>query len=224
MLVHDCGPRTGLLARQVWAEPVLGDPYMWCASFSASVPLMRHTGTKARAWRLRARGRCEPRLDRRAEVDPGRARRVLVREHLHAVGEVLGVGRIHVVGAEASHVTTRFIDPEPAPSGPAELSRVPADCRSRDADTIVAQSSSNPMTYPRSTSMACRKPHATSDVDVVAHVMASSSRRSRFGTRTVRARASAHSTESRTSKGRPQASSSNRPTRATLFRGRPVVR
>lgn len=36
--VQDSDPRSGLLGWQAWAEPVLGDPYLWCASFSASVP------------------------------------------------------------------------------------------------------------------------------------------------------------------------------------------
>ncbi|WP_406152197.1 DUF317 domain-containing protein [Streptomyces anulatus] len=38
VLVQGSDPRSGLLGWQSWAEPVLGDPYLWCASFSASVP------------------------------------------------------------------------------------------------------------------------------------------------------------------------------------------
>ncbi|MFI1184548.1 DUF317 domain-containing protein [Streptomyces sp. NPDC020799] len=37
-LVHDADPRPDLAGWQAWAEPVLGDPYLWCATFSASVP------------------------------------------------------------------------------------------------------------------------------------------------------------------------------------------
>ncbi|WP_330324632.1 DUF317 domain-containing protein [Streptomyces pseudovenezuelae] len=37
-LIQDADPRDDLLAWQAWAEPVLGAPYLWCASFSASVP------------------------------------------------------------------------------------------------------------------------------------------------------------------------------------------
>ncbi|MFI1929276.1 DUF317 domain-containing protein [Streptomyces sp. NPDC020330] len=37
-LIHDADPRDDLLGWQAWAEPVLGAPYLWCASFSASVP------------------------------------------------------------------------------------------------------------------------------------------------------------------------------------------
>ncbi|MFD4477179.1 DUF317 domain-containing protein [Streptomyces sp. NPDC058471] len=37
-LIQDADPRPGLVGWQAWAEPVLGDPYLWCASFSASVP------------------------------------------------------------------------------------------------------------------------------------------------------------------------------------------
>ncbi|MFF4605751.1 DUF317 domain-containing protein [Streptomyces sp. NPDC001339] len=37
-LVQDADPRPDLLGWQAWAEPVLGGPYLWCASFSASVP------------------------------------------------------------------------------------------------------------------------------------------------------------------------------------------
>lgn len=37
-LVQDADPRSGLVGWQAWAEPVLGAPYQWCASFSASVP------------------------------------------------------------------------------------------------------------------------------------------------------------------------------------------
>lgn len=37
-LVQDADPRPDLVGWQAWAEPVLGAPYLWCASFSASVP------------------------------------------------------------------------------------------------------------------------------------------------------------------------------------------
>ncbi|MGW1283021.1 DUF317 domain-containing protein [Streptomyces sp. NPDC002586] len=37
-LVQDVDPRPDLVGWQAWAEPVLGVPYLWCASFSASVP------------------------------------------------------------------------------------------------------------------------------------------------------------------------------------------
>jgi hypothetical protein len=37
-LVQDADPRPDLMGWQAWAEPVLGVPYLWCASFSASVP------------------------------------------------------------------------------------------------------------------------------------------------------------------------------------------
>jgi Domain of unknown function (DUF317) len=37
-LIHDADPREDLMGWQAWAEPVLGAPYLWCASFSASVP------------------------------------------------------------------------------------------------------------------------------------------------------------------------------------------
>ncbi|MGW6599387.1 DUF317 domain-containing protein [Streptomyces sp. NPDC055036] len=37
-LIQDADPRPGLVGWQAWAEPVLGAPYLWCASFSASVP------------------------------------------------------------------------------------------------------------------------------------------------------------------------------------------
>ncbi|MFD3561906.1 DUF317 domain-containing protein [Streptomyces sp. NPDC058686] len=37
-LVQDADPRPGLMGWQAWAELGLGDPYLWCASFSASVP------------------------------------------------------------------------------------------------------------------------------------------------------------------------------------------
>ncbi|MFI6056337.1 DUF317 domain-containing protein [Streptomyces violascens] len=37
-LIQDAYPRDDLLGWRVWAEPVLGAPYLWCASFSASVP------------------------------------------------------------------------------------------------------------------------------------------------------------------------------------------
>jgi hypothetical protein len=37
-LIQDADPRLDLSGWQAWAEPVLGAPYLWCASFSASVP------------------------------------------------------------------------------------------------------------------------------------------------------------------------------------------
>ncbi|MFI0540442.1 DUF317 domain-containing protein [Streptomyces sp. WSLK1-3] len=37
-LVQDADPRPDLMGWQAWAELVLGAPYLWCASFSASVP------------------------------------------------------------------------------------------------------------------------------------------------------------------------------------------
>ncbi|MEV5876988.1 DUF317 domain-containing protein [Streptomyces sp. NPDC052101] len=37
-LIEDADPRPDLVGWQAWAEPVLGTPYLWCASFSASVP------------------------------------------------------------------------------------------------------------------------------------------------------------------------------------------
>ncbi|MEU3397568.1 DUF317 domain-containing protein [Streptomyces filamentosus] len=37
-LVRDADPRPGRFGWQVWAEPVVGNPYLWCASFSSSVP------------------------------------------------------------------------------------------------------------------------------------------------------------------------------------------
>lgn len=37
-LIHDSDPRPDLVGWQAWAEPILGAPYLWCASFSASVP------------------------------------------------------------------------------------------------------------------------------------------------------------------------------------------
>ncbi|MCT9079339.1 DUF317 domain-containing protein [Streptomyces fulvoviolaceus] len=37
-LIQDADPRPDLLGWQAWAEPVLGAPYLWCATFSASVP------------------------------------------------------------------------------------------------------------------------------------------------------------------------------------------
>ncbi|MCC3775864.1 DUF317 domain-containing protein [Streptomyces sp. UNOB3_S3] len=37
-LVHDADPRPDLAGWQAWAEPALGEPYLWCATFSASVP------------------------------------------------------------------------------------------------------------------------------------------------------------------------------------------
>ncbi|KUF15445.1 SPDY domain containing protein [Streptomyces silvensis] len=37
-LIDDADPRPDLAGWQAWAEPVLGAPYLWCATFSASVP------------------------------------------------------------------------------------------------------------------------------------------------------------------------------------------
>ncbi|QFQ98511.1 DUF317 domain-containing protein [Streptomyces phaeolivaceus] len=37
-LIQDADPRPDLVGWQAWAEPALGAPYLWCASFSASVP------------------------------------------------------------------------------------------------------------------------------------------------------------------------------------------
>ncbi|PNE36837.1 SPDY domain containing protein [Streptomyces noursei] len=37
-LVQDADPRPDLVGWQAWAEPALDAPYLWCASFSASVP------------------------------------------------------------------------------------------------------------------------------------------------------------------------------------------
>ncbi|MFJ8944246.1 DUF317 domain-containing protein [Streptomyces sp. NPDC102395] len=37
-LIQDADPRPDLVGWQAWAEPVLGAPYLWCASFSTSVP------------------------------------------------------------------------------------------------------------------------------------------------------------------------------------------
>ncbi|WP_060888344.1 DUF317 domain-containing protein [Streptomyces caniscabiei] len=37
-LIEDADPHTDLAGWQAWAEPVLGAPYLWCATFSASVP------------------------------------------------------------------------------------------------------------------------------------------------------------------------------------------
>ncbi|WP_405872815.1 DUF317 domain-containing protein [Streptomyces zaomyceticus] len=37
-LVRDADPRPGQFGWQAWAEPVVGGPYLWCASFSAGVP------------------------------------------------------------------------------------------------------------------------------------------------------------------------------------------
>ncbi|KUO22167.1 DUF317 domain-containing protein [Streptomyces dysideae] len=37
-LIQDADPRPDLVGWQAWAEPVLGAPYLWCTSFSASVP------------------------------------------------------------------------------------------------------------------------------------------------------------------------------------------
>ncbi|MDQ0750204.1 hypothetical protein QF034_004435 [Streptomyces africanus] len=36
--IEDADPRPDLVGWQTWAEPLLGAPYLWCASFSASVP------------------------------------------------------------------------------------------------------------------------------------------------------------------------------------------
>ncbi|WP_443055619.1 DUF317 domain-containing protein [Streptomyces sp. NBC_00690] len=37
-LIEDADPRPDLAGWQAWAQPVLRAPYLWCASFSASVP------------------------------------------------------------------------------------------------------------------------------------------------------------------------------------------
>jgi hypothetical protein len=37
-LIEDADPRPDLMGWQAWAEPVVGAPYLWCASLSASVP------------------------------------------------------------------------------------------------------------------------------------------------------------------------------------------
>ncbi|MEU7031681.1 DUF317 domain-containing protein [Streptomyces sp. NPDC046275] len=37
-LVRDADLRPDRFGWQAWAEPVVGDPYLWCASFSSSVP------------------------------------------------------------------------------------------------------------------------------------------------------------------------------------------
>ncbi|MGY1499644.1 DUF317 domain-containing protein [Streptomyces sp. QTS52] len=37
-LIEDADPRPDLVGWQAWAEPVIGASYLWCASFSASVP------------------------------------------------------------------------------------------------------------------------------------------------------------------------------------------
>ncbi|MEU6825578.1 DUF317 domain-containing protein [Streptomyces atriruber] len=37
-LIQDGDPRPGQVGWQAWAEPLLGEPYLWCAGFSASVP------------------------------------------------------------------------------------------------------------------------------------------------------------------------------------------
>ncbi len=37
-LIQDADPRPDLPGWQAWAEPVRGTPYLWCTSFSASVP------------------------------------------------------------------------------------------------------------------------------------------------------------------------------------------
>ncbi|MFJ5546733.1 DUF317 domain-containing protein [Streptomyces sp. NPDC093225] len=36
--IQDGDPRPDLMGWQAWAEPVLGSPYLWCATFSASTP------------------------------------------------------------------------------------------------------------------------------------------------------------------------------------------
>ncbi|MCY0940198.1 DUF317 domain-containing protein [Streptomyces antarcticus] len=36
--IQDGDPRPDLMGWQAWAEPVLGAPYLWCATFSASTP------------------------------------------------------------------------------------------------------------------------------------------------------------------------------------------
>ncbi|MFJ1605537.1 DUF317 domain-containing protein [Streptomyces sp. NPDC088253] len=38
LFIQDADPRPDLFGWQAWAEPVLGGPYLWCASFSSSVP------------------------------------------------------------------------------------------------------------------------------------------------------------------------------------------
>ncbi|MBP5868730.1 DUF317 domain-containing protein [Streptomyces sp. LBUM 1478] len=37
-LIEDADPRPDLVGWQAWAQPVLRAPYLWCASFSSSVP------------------------------------------------------------------------------------------------------------------------------------------------------------------------------------------
>ncbi|MEV2211089.1 DUF317 domain-containing protein [Streptomyces sp. NPDC050997] len=37
-LIQDADPRPDQLGWQAWAEPMLGAPYLWCATFSPSVP------------------------------------------------------------------------------------------------------------------------------------------------------------------------------------------
>ncbi|WP_184905391.1 DUF317 domain-containing protein [Streptomyces europaeiscabiei] len=37
-LIQDADPRPDLVGWQAWAEPVVSAPYLWCASFSTSVP------------------------------------------------------------------------------------------------------------------------------------------------------------------------------------------
>ncbi|MER5943297.1 DUF317 domain-containing protein [Streptomyces sp. NPDC001928] len=37
-LIQDADPRPDMAGWQAWAEPALGAPYLWCATFSASVP------------------------------------------------------------------------------------------------------------------------------------------------------------------------------------------
>lgn len=36
--IQDADPRPDLMGWQAWAEPVLGEPFLWTATFSASVP------------------------------------------------------------------------------------------------------------------------------------------------------------------------------------------
>ncbi|WP_217553130.1 DUF317 domain-containing protein [Streptomyces sp. GbtcB6] len=37
-LIDDADPRPDMVGWQAWADPVVSAPYLWCASFSASVP------------------------------------------------------------------------------------------------------------------------------------------------------------------------------------------
>ncbi|MEU4065896.1 DUF317 domain-containing protein [Streptomyces wedmorensis] len=37
-LVRDADPRPGRFGWQAWAEPLVGDAYLWCAAFSGSTP------------------------------------------------------------------------------------------------------------------------------------------------------------------------------------------